>query len=681
MPIAPFATVVRPSGGRYTSRWMTMAVAVAVTASGASACKRTSSEKISAAAALFDAPERGAVAPKVDILAFIDFECPYTRGHAKALLDMADKHKDSVRLRFLNLPMDVHPGALLAARGAVAAHKQKAFFKFYESMMEAKNVGRESMLAWAAGAGIDAKKFAADLDSPETAKAVARDLSLAKTFGATGTPSFLINGSLMLGVQPPEFWDKKIAEEKSRSDALLAAGTPSVSLMKAVVGASNPKNAPDYIKYILEGQAPPELALPEPATRTSGVESAQILPAGGGAAAVQLGGQPTSAVANDADAIWRVQIRQDDPRLGPDTALVTVVMFEDMECPYCAKMQPVMHKLVDDYQGKLRLVFKHSPGATHANAMGAAEALEAARTQGKFWEMHDFLLKNQHNLGPVGLASAATSIGLDKAQFATALAAHGAKPRITADTEQALALSARGTPILFINGKKLTGARDEALLKKLIDVEVLAAQALVRGGVAPDKVFETITGKGLLLESLAQEAKKIEVPPTAPSRGGAGASIEIVTFQDFQCPFSARLDPHLRELEQEMPGRIKITWIDFPLDKIHPLAKKFAEAGQEAQVQGKFWEFHKAVMDNNDKLEEGTLMERAKLAGLDLKKLKAALDDGRHAATVDVHGKLGGELGVRGTPTVYINGHLFMPQTGFSANTFRVAIKRLLGGE
>lgn len=663
------------------SRWLAIAAATALAASATSACKRSSAEKISAAAAAaFEAPERGALAPKVEVLAFIDFECPYTRGNAKALLELADKHKDSVRVRFLHLPMSEHPGAVLAARGAVAAHKQKAFFKFYESMMESKSVGREAMLAWADKAGIDAKKFAADLDSSESAKLVQRDLGLAKTFGATGTPSFLINGALYLGVQPAEFWEKKITEEKSRADALLAAGTPSVSLMKAVIGAANPGKAPDYIKYVIEGQQPPEVPLPTLATRTSGVEAAQIQPAGAGGAAVQLGNPATSTTAGEA-AIWRVQIRQDDPRLGPDSALVTVVIFEDMECPYCAKMQPVLRKLVDDYQGKLRVVFKHNPGATHANAFAAAEALEAARTQGKFWEMHDYLLTHQKNLDAAGLSAAAEAATLDKAQYATALAAHGAKARIEADMEQALALSARGTPILFINGKKLTGARDEAILKPLIDAEVLAAQAMVRGGVAPDKVFEAITAKGLLLESLAPEAKTIALPPTAPSRGGAGASIEIVAFQDFQCPFSARLDPHLRELEAEMPGRLKITWVDFPLDKIHPLAKKFAEAGQEAQAQGKFWEFHKAVMDNNDKLDETLIMERAKLAGLDLKKLKAALEDGRHAAAVDAHGKLGGELGVRGTPTVFINGHLFMPQTGFSANTFRVAIKRLLGGD
>jgi protein-disulfide isomerase len=261
------------------------------------------------------------------------------------------------------------------------------------------------------------------------------------------------------------------------------------------------------------------------------------------------------------------------------------------------------------------------------------------------------------------------------------MAAHGAKSRIEEDMEQAAALGARGTPNLFINGRKLVGAKDEAVLKALIDEELAKAEALVKGGTAPGQVYETIISKGKLLDSLAPEAKELALPKTVATRGPVGAAVHIVTFQDFQCPFSARLDPHLRALEAEMPGRIKVTWVDFPMDKIHPLAQTFAQAGQEALAQGKFWEFHKAVTEGGDQRDEAILRQRAKQAGLDLKKLEAALKDQRHAAAVAAGAALGQSLEVKGTPTVYLNGHLFMPQNGFSTATFRTAVTRLLGGK
>jgi len=275
------------------------------------------------------------------------------------------------------------------------------------------------------------------------------------------------------------------------------------------------------------------------------------------------------------------------------------------------------------------------------------------------------------------MAVAATTVGLDKARFDTAIAAHGAKDRIDADVDQAAALGARGTPNLFINGKKVVGAKDEAVLKPIIDQALAGAQELVKAGTPPDQVYEAATAKGKLLDSLANEAKTIQLPATVARRGPPAASIDIVTFQDWQCPFSGRLDPHLRAVEEEFAGRIRVTWVDWPNAKIHPLAETFAQAGQEALAQGRFWEFHKAVMANNDKLDDSLLRAKAKEAGLDQKKLDKALTAGTHKAAVAAGKALGDGLGVAGTPTVFINGHLFRPQS-FSADAFRAAVRRLL---
>jgi len=625
-----------------------------------------------------EAPFVGAAQPKVDILAFVDFECSFCRGEAQTLLDMADKHKATVRVRFLNLPLDVHPNSVIGAKAAVAAHRQNAYLLFYKKMLvpDAK-LSRESVISWAVEANLDAKKFSADLASPEVDKIVARDVALAKVMGVAGTPSFLVNGNLVQGVQKATDWDRRIAEESGRADALLSTGTKPESLIGALVASGNAKQAADYQRYVIKGEIAPEAPVPAKVARTSGVASAEIQAAAGGTGSVQVG-EPQAAPGEDPNTIWRVAVRPDDPRIGPANAPVTLVIFEDMQCPFCAKLRPVLQKLSEQYKDQLRIVFKHNPLAFHKDAGLAAEALEAARNQGKFWEMHDLLLQSQDKLDMASLQAAADKLGLQRGPFDSALTAHGGRDRIEADVEQAAALGARGTPNLFINGRKLVGAKEEAVLREHIDAELKRLEPLLKGGAPAGGIYEAVVGKGKLLDSLDSEQKTIDLTAAA-TRGPGGAAIHIVTFQDFQCPFCANLDQHIVEIEKEFAGRVKVSWVDMPLALIHPMAQMFAEAGQEALKQGKFWEFHRAVMADNRKLDEAVLLERAKKAGLDVKALQLALKQKVHAPAVEKNRAQAVALGLKGTPGVFINGHQFMPQTGFSANTFRAAVRRLLG--
>lgn len=653
---------------------------IAALASTAACSSKKAGETATSAttATPLQAPTMGATHPKVDILAFVDFECPFCRSQARMLLDAAGKHPDDVRLRFLNLPLDVHPNSVLGARGAVAAWRQGKFDAYYAKFMADTPLSREAIIQWGRENKFDVARLAVDMDSPETDKIIKRDVSLAKALGVAGTPSFVVNGTLVQGVQTGPAWDKRIADETIRADGILAAGGKREDLQKAIVTANNPKGAPDYVRYVLNGEAAPDQPVPAKVPRTSGVASATINPAGG-SQGVQVG-EPVQLTPdqNDSKTVWRVAIRADDPTMGPATAGVTLVVFEDMECPFCAKLRPTLAKLREQYSATLRVVFKHNPLPFHSHSQAAAEALEAARLQGKFWEMHDYLLQHQDKLDTAGLQAAADALKLNRSQFDTAMAAHGGRDRIEADMEQASALGARGTPNLFVNGRKLVGAKEEAVIKTLIDEEDKHAEDVAKSGVAKDGVYEAIIAKGKLLDSLSPDEKKIDVTG-APSRGPAGAAIQIVAFQDFQCPFSARLDPHLAEIEKEFEGRVRVTWVDFPLRTIHPMAEMFAEAGQEAQKQGKFWAFHKQVMADNGSLSADVLMVAARKAGMDVKALQNALDKHLWVDAVEKQHKLAESLGVKGTPTVFINGHQFVPQTGFSAGTFRAAVRRLLG--
>lgn len=626
---------------------------------------------------LGDGPSLGAQDAKVEVLAFIDFECPFCRKSAADVLALVDAHKDSVRFRFLQLPLDVHPHSVVGAKAALAAHAQGKFRAYFEKMMKPDvDLSREKAVAWAVEADLDAKKLAADIDSEAVAKQVARDVGIAGALGVTGTPSYLVNGKLVQGARPVDAWKKLLAEEISRADALLASGTDKARLHRALVAANNPKQAPDYIKYVLDGATPPERPVPAPVARRSGVASAKIVSA---RPSVQVG-EPVrlDPESGDSKTVWRVAVRPDDPRLGPEHAPVTLVLFADFECPFCNKLRPTLDVLRKRYKDDIRVVFKHNPLPFHKHAMDAALAAEAARAQGRFWELYDVLFAQQDKLDKASLRAHAKAAGLDLGRYDTSMAAGGAKLRVTADVEQAAALGARGTPNLFVNGRKIVGAKDEATIAAIVDEELARAKKALAGGAKLEALYDQQIAEGKLLDSLQSKSVSIDVSDD-PTRGPPGAEIHIVTFQDFQCPFCARLDPHIAAMEKEFAGRVKVSWLDFPMP-YHKQATLAAEAGEEAHKQGKFEAFRAKLMSSEpSKLDVDKLVAVGKQAGLNAGKLRAALDKHTHKDAVASDRALGEKLGVKGTPAVFINGHRFEPQLGFSANTFRSAIRRLLG--
>ncbi|GEM_PF-762384 len=662
-----------------------VAIAVALVIGGCG--KKKTSEKAAASAKADSGdklvrPSLGAKKDaKIEVLAFVDYACPFCKSGASKLTDAAAKHGKDIRFRILNLPLDVHENSVVLAKGAVAAAKMGKWRAYYDAMLATEKADEAAVLAWAKKAGLDEAKFKAALNAKATTEQVAHDVALANVLGVAGTPSFIVNGALVQAVQGPEDWAKIVAGQTAGYDKLVKGGATHAEAHWKLVQANSPKRAPVYKKHVLDGVAPPASPVPAKVKKGSGVVSAQIMPAGGGMGAVQVG-QPVRVgeEAGDPKTVWRVSVRPDDPMRGAKDALVTMVIFEDFQCPYCKQLLATLKNVRTKVGDKdLRIVFKHNPLiGSHKHAMAAAEAAEAARAQGKFWELHDILFDNQAKIGEA-LRDFANQAGLEMAQYDNAMASHGAASRIEADMEQAGALGARGTPNIFINGRKLVGAKDADTLLKHINEALAEAKAVVaKGDVKAADYYDHAVGKGKLLPSLAGEAVKIDTAGAA-TRGPAGAAVHIVAFEDFQCPFCARLDQHIAAMEQEFPGRVKVTWMDFPLFDIHPNAGDAAQVGKEALKQGKFWQFHAALMADQSDLSKKGLSAIAKNVGMDIKKLDAAMKNATHEAAVAKERKIGEALGIKGTPTVFINGHKFTPQLGFSARTFRSAIRRLLG--
>ncbi len=633
------------------------------------------------AAAGLDRAKLGATQPTVDVLAFVGFECPHCRASADTLMNVLEANKQVMRLRIINLPLDVHPHSVALAKGFVAARRQGQWQSYWRHIFGLKAATEADVLNWASGVKLDLAKFKADLASAEVAAELGADAGLAEALGVAGTPSYLVNGALLQGARKADEWQRIIASQVALAADLRKKGTKDPDLLRALVDRNSPKRAPHYATLVLEGQAPKPAVVPVVTKkRTSGVVSAKLLPGGGGGGggAVQLGGPRPGASIDETRTVWRVVVRPDDPVRGPKTAPLTVVVFSDYECPHCKTLQATLTALMAKYGKDLRIVHKHNPLPFHALAMAAAEAAEAARAQGHFWEMNDALFAAAPALKPAALSRIAEEIKLDKQSFDNAMSAHGARNRVQADMEQAAAVGARGTPNLFINGRKVVGAKTVADLTPLLDAELAVAKKLIADGTDAAAVYEKIVGEGRLLDSLAPKPVQIETAGAA-TRGAKGAAIHIVTFQDLQCPFCARLDVHIAAMEKEFDGRVKVTWMDFPLHKIHPQAQLAAEAGKEALAQGKFWPFHAVVMADQSKLDEAGLVALGTKAGLDTKKLRAALKSHKWAAAVAKEAAEAAKLGLKGTPSVFINGYAFTPQLGFSANTFRSAIRRLLG--
>ncbi|HWB21640.1 MAG TPA: Na+/H+ antiporter NhaA [Gaiellaceae bacterium] len=145
---------------------------------------------------------------------------------------------------------------------------------------------------------------------------------------------------------------------------------------------------------------------------------------------------------------------------GPLDASVTVVEYGDFECPYCGQAEPALRKLLVD-QGDVSYVWRHLPlNDVHPAAQQASEAAEAAAAQGKFWEMHDYLLEHQDALDLPGLIQAAERLGLDADRFEDDLRTRDGAARVAEDVDSADLSGVTGTPSFFINGRRYQGQYD-----------------------------------------------------------------------------------------------------------------------------------------------------------------------------------------------------------------------------
>ena len=168
----------------------------------------------------------------------------------------------------------------------------------------------------------------------------------------------------------------------------------------------------------------------------------------------------------------------DAPARGAAAASVTLVEFGDFECPYCSGLEPTLEKVLTNYSGKVRLVFREFPLSIHPQAFKAAEAALCAKEQGKFWELHDRMYSHQDALEVDDLKAAAVQLGVDGSRFDECLDSGKYEAAIRADMRAGQQAGVSGTPALFVNGRPVPGgAVAYDVLAKIIDDELMRAAA------------------------------------------------------------------------------------------------------------------------------------------------------------------------------------------------------------
>ncbi len=145
----------------------------------------------------------------------------------------------------------------------------------------------------------------------------------------------------------------------------------------------------------------------------------------------------------------------------------------------------------------------------------------------------------------------------------------------------------------------------------------------------------------------------------APFKGGADAKVTIVEYSDFQCPFCSKASVTLAELEKKYGNKIKVAFKNFPLP-FHSQARLAAEAAQCANEQGVkyFWKMHDTMFTDQTKLDKDNLIASAKKAGVKEDQFKSCLEATKFKAVIDNDMAEGQKLGIKSTPTFFINGKL-----------------------
>lgn len=178
----------------------------------------------------------------------------------------------------------------------------------------------------------------------------------------------------------------------------------------------------------------------------------------------------------------------------------------------------------------------------------------------------------------------------------------------------------------------------------------------------------TVVGAQVQANTNTQPSQPTNTAPAAPVdikitnddyiRGDKNAKVTLVEYSDFQCPYCSRVKTTLDQLLTDYKGKVRLIFRHFPLTSMHANAQKAAEASECAGEQGKFWEMHDKLFENQSDLSVDNYKKWAKELGLNSSKFDSCLDTGKFADKVKNGVTEGSNYGVQGTPATFVNGVL-----------------------
>jgi len=350
---------------------------------------------------------------------------------------------------------------------------------------------------------------------------------------------------------------------------------------------------------------------------------------------------------------------------GPENAPVTIINFSDFQCPFSKRSIEHIDQLMKTYDGKIRYVFKHFPLPFHRMAKPASLAAIAAHQQGKFWEYYNILFSNMKDISDENLISWADKTGLDKEKFLNDRNSNEAANFLKLDTSTGSRFGVRGTPTIFINGRRVVGSNNE-IIDNIVKEELAKGERLRAKGVK--NIYEELTRNGLVKytppkrkpTNIPKDIYRIDFPSTAPVSGSEDADITIVVFNDYECHFSSSLNSTIERIKKEYGDIVRIVYLNLPL-RFHNRAVPAAAAALAAERQGKFEEMSNLLFQEQREWRKAEdfntwIENKAVDLDLDITKFKNDLSDKSITDIIEQDKQFANEFRVRGTPESFVNG-------------------------
>lgn len=550
-------------------------------------------------------PYHGDPNAPVIIEEFSDYQCSFCGRFAlqtlPSLLANQIANGEAV-LVYYDFPLtSIHAQAIPAANAARCAGEQGAlaYWQMHDLIFEhqrewANNRANQFFTDYAAEIGLEMDSFTACLENETHVELIQADLSLGQSRGVRSTPSFFLNGQPLVGAQPFNVFDQAIA-------AIMA-------------GESIVEEAP-------EPAAPGALPTPVPIGLDDGAAT-----------------------------------------LGSPDANVTIVEFTNYQCPFCARhslqtMPSIVSQLIET--GRVYYVIKDLMLDNMPAGPLAATAARCAGEQDAYWEMHHALFAQQQTWSQSStpatvITSIAEELGLAMADFTACVESGRYDEAIAANSQEAISFGMTGTPGFFVDGFPISGAQPFdlfALAVELAEAGELAEAYRPREQQPPPQ----------------EPAGPIDVPEDGAALvlGNPDAPVTIVEFTDYQCPFCAR---HALETLPQIKanfvdtGLVRYVIMDFPIVNNHPQATKAAEAARCAGDQDAYVAMHDQIFVNQPQWSRNEravnlFLGYAEEIGLDMAAFTQCLESDRYETAVLANLQTGVDLGIRGTPSFFLNGY------------------------